>query len=119
MITTKGTISLMTLTLVTGVCEDYFPYIDSKTMDVIACQEDADADIERAFVILKSHFHILASLGHSFSHQVLDVIMCACIILHNMIIENEHEGTYDVNDYEILKSFVTTSTITLSKHPLA
>jgi hypothetical protein len=36
-----------------------------------------------------------------------------------MIIENEHEGTYDVNDYEILKSFVTTSTITLSKHPLA
>jgi hypothetical protein len=37
MITTKGTISLVTFTLVTGVCEDYFPYIDSKTMDVIAC----------------------------------------------------------------------------------
>jgi hypothetical protein len=39
--------------------------------------------------------------------------MFACIILHNVIFENELEGSYDVDDYEIVESCIAASTITL------
>lgn len=48
---------------------------------------------KRIFGILKAHFHILTNPNHHFSHQVLSVIMHVCIILHNMIIKNEHDGS--------------------------
>jgi hypothetical protein len=39
--------------------------------------------------------------------------MFACIILQNAIFENEIEGSYDVDDYEIVESSIAASTITL------
>lgn len=48
-----------------------------------------------------------------FLHQVLIVIMRACIVLHNMIIEDEHKWSYDIDGYEIVESFDATLTITL------
>lgn len=48
-----------------------------------------------------------------FLHQVLNVIMRACIVLHNMIIEDEHKWSYDIDGYEIVESFDATLTITL------
>jgi hypothetical protein len=67
---------------------------------------DSWKDVERTFRMLKARFCILATLGRSFYHQVLVVTMCVCIILHNMIIKDEHEGSYkyDVDDHEVVES---------------
>jgi hypothetical protein len=45
---------------------------------------------ERAFGLLKPIFYVLTSPCPSFSQQVFGAIMCACIILHKTIIEDEH-----------------------------
>jgi hypothetical protein len=65
-------------------------------------------DVEREFGVLKARFHILASPNHFF-HQVLGM-MCVCVILHNMIIMNEREGEYDVD--EIVEFYIAAPTIT-------
>lgn len=36
----------------------------------------------------------------------------AFIIRHNIFIENERRGSYDIDNYEVIVSFVITSTIT-------
>jgi hypothetical protein len=41
------------------------------------------------------------------------MIKCACIIMHNMIIKDEHGGSYDMDDYKIIESSFAASTITL------
>jgi drug/metabolite transporter superfamily protein YnfA len=78
----------------------------------VVCQEGAQEEVYRAFGVLKAHFHILASLGRSFHHYVCGVIMCACIIMYNMIIKDECEESYDMLGYKIIKSSVATLTIT-------
>jgi hypothetical protein len=49
-------------------------------------------------------------------HQLFGVIIHAYIILYNIIIEDEHEETYNVNDYEVVRSSIVAPTIT-SKAP--
>lgn len=39
--------------------------------------------------------------------------MRACIILHNIIVENESGGSYDLDDYKIVEFSVVAPTITL------
>jgi hypothetical protein len=39
--------------------------------------------------------------------------MCACAILHNIIIKDEFRGKYDVDNYEIVESSIAATTITL------
>lgn len=76
-----------------GVREDCFAPINSKAMDVRYVQEGGMK--ERGEDISGPQgFHILGTLTRSFFQQVLGVIMCACIIMHNVIIENECGGSY-------------------------
>jgi hypothetical protein len=77
-----------------------------------ACQEGAWKDMERTLGVLKARFHILATPDHSFSHQVLSAIIRAYIILNNMIIEDEHGGSYDVDNYETIEFFTATPPMT-------
>jgi hypothetical protein len=60
-------------------------------------QASVRKDVECAFGLLKKRFHILAIPGRSYSQHILNLIMHACIILHNMIIDDEREGDYDDN----------------------
>ncbi|KAK1651568.1 hypothetical protein QYE76_069373 [Lolium multiflorum] len=46
-------------------------------------------DVECAFGVLKARFNILAVLGRTYSRRTLGLIMRACVILHNMIIDDE------------------------------
>jgi hypothetical protein len=46
-------------------------------------------DVEYAFDLLKNRFNVLAISGRSYSQHIIRLIMCASIILHNMIIDNE------------------------------
>jgi hypothetical protein len=62
-------------------------------------------DVKYAFGLLKKRFNILAIPDRSYSQCTLRLIMCACIILHNMIIDNERDGGYNEN-YHTVTSIV-------------
>ncbi|XP_045827958.1 uncharacterized protein LOC123919946 [Trifolium pratense] len=62
-------------------------------------QEGARKDIERAFGVLQSRFAIIRNPARSWHLDALKRIMDTCIILHNMIVEDER-ATYGGNfDY--------------------
>lgn len=58
-------------------------------------QEGKRKDIERAFGVLQRCFNIVCRLAQSWSQKVLRKIMQACVILHNMIVEDEREMAED------------------------
>ena len=54
-------------------------------------QEAYRKDVERAFGILQARFSIIRGPARGWSKENLQYIMMTCIILHNMIVEGEHE----------------------------
>ena len=66
-------------------------------------QESARKDVERAFGVLQARFSIVRGPTRLWKLEMLKDIMKACIILHNMIVEdernaNELDFTYDTMD---------------------
>ena len=53
-------------------------------------QESRRKDIERCFGILQQRWHILTRPCRFWRPNNIDKIMTACIVLHNMIIDDEH-----------------------------
>ncbi|XP_028106044.1 uncharacterized protein LOC114305092 [Camellia sinensis] len=64
-----------------------------------AAQEATRKDVERAFGVLQARFAIVHRLARFWNTKMLKYIMKACIILHNMIIEDERDdnGVKDFN----------------------
>jgi hypothetical protein len=54
-------------------------------------QEGARKDVERAFGVLQARFNIVRRPARSWSTRIIGLIMKACVILHNMIVEDEGE----------------------------
>ena len=54
-----------------------------------AAQEAYRKDVEHAFGVLQAHFEIVREPARFFHLDTLQKIMNACIILHNMIVEDE------------------------------
>ncbi|KAM6575620.1 hypothetical protein CsatA_023947 [Cannabis sativa] len=54
-------------------------------------QETCRKDVERAFGVLQSRFAIIAGPARLWNKTVLHDIMTSCIIMHNMIIEDERD----------------------------
>ena len=52
--------------------------------------------MERAFGVLKSCFTIICGSSYNWHIDTMKNIILACIILHNMIVEDEHD-TYNDN----------------------
>jgi predicted MPP superfamily phosphohydrolase len=71
-------------------------------------QDGARKDVECAFGILQSRFHILYRPAHLYEQGDLQNIMLACIILHNMIIEDERDIE---DDLFYLNEEATTSSV--------
>ena len=59
-------------------------------------QESCRKDVERAFGVLQARFAIVRQPARMWDLDVLGKIMRACIILHNMILEDERD-TYSLN----------------------
>jgi hypothetical protein len=54
-------------------------------------QEAARKDVERAFGVLQSRFTIVRRPARLWKRKSVGRIMLACVILHNMIVEDEKE----------------------------
>ncbi|KAF8388134.1 hypothetical protein HHK36_026800 [Tetracentron sinense] len=64
-----------------------------------AAQESARKDVERAFGVLQARFAIVRGPAHFWKCETLKDIMKTCIIMHNMIVEDERDvnGAEDFN----------------------
>ncbi|XP_030959008.1 uncharacterized protein LOC115980954 [Quercus lobata] len=66
-----------------------------------ATQEVCKKDVKHAFGVLQAHFTIVCGPARFFHLKTLQKIMKACIILHNMIVEDERDDNEVVDlDYE-------------------
>ncbi|XP_033146133.1 putative nuclease HARBI1 [Brassica rapa] len=65
-------------------------------------QEATRKDVERAFGVLQSRFAIVRNPALTMNKAKIGKIMRACIILHNMVVENERDGYihYDISEFE-------------------
>ena len=54
-------------------------------------QESVRKDVERAFSVLQSRFAIVRGPARYWDIDTLKHIMLACIIMHNMIVEDERD----------------------------
>ncbi|KAL6844872.1 hypothetical protein ACP4OV_025531 [Aristida adscensionis] len=64
-------------------------------------QEGARKDVERAFGVLQARFNIVRRPTRLWSRKTIGKVMKACVILHNMIVEDEGEEvqfSIDLND---------------------
>ncbi|KAI5016737.1 hypothetical protein ZWY2020_006588 [Hordeum vulgare] len=61
-------------------------------------QEGARKDVERAFGVLQARWSILRRPARLYDRGDLHNIMLACIILHNMIVEDEKEEAANILD---------------------
>ncbi|XP_057448820.1 uncharacterized protein LOC130740289 [Lotus japonicus] len=79
-------------------------------------QEAARKDVERAFRVLQSWFAIVRGPSRLWNSNDMESIIYACIILHNMIVEDER-NTYtsnfvyeqvnnDISDAEVLSGLI-------------
>ncbi|CAI9302279.1 unnamed protein product [Lactuca saligna] len=63
---------------------------------------DARKDVERAFGVLKRRWQVLTVGARSYEVKRLQHVMYACIILHNMILEDEGREICRYNENEVL-----------------
>ncbi|KAG7568238.1 Harbinger transposase-derived protein [Arabidopsis thaliana x Arabidopsis arenosa] len=69
-------------------------------------QEACRKDVERAFGVLQARFAIVKNPALSWDKVKIGNIMRACLILHNMIVEDERDGytLYDTTEFEQAES---------------
>jgi len=77
----------------------------NKNAHFTRCQEACRKDVERAFGVLQSRFAIVAGPARFWDKKTLRRIMTTCVILHNMIIEDERDQPQDFN-YETKSNYV-------------
>ena len=65
-------------------------------------QEAVRKDVERAFGVLQARFDIVKNPALFWDKVKIGKIMRACIIVHNMILEDKREGytQYDVSEFQ-------------------
>ncbi|XP_024008056.1 putative nuclease HARBI1 [Eutrema salsugineum] len=66
------------------------------------CQESVRKDVERAFGVLQARFAIVKNPVLIWDKKKIGKIMRACIILHNMIVEDERDDKtqYNLSEFE-------------------
>jgi hypothetical protein len=68
-------------------------------------QEAVRKDVERCFGVLKARFAIICNPCRLWSQEMMQTVWSACIILHNMIIEDERDQA-DIDQAYLLETFI-------------
>lgn len=77
-----------------------FPYLKLRKARLFAQhQEAAQKDVERSFGVLQKRWAIICEPARLWQMEHLVDIMYACIILHNMIVEDDKDSYGIRNDY--------------------
>ncbi|KAL6208775.1 hypothetical protein ACLB2K_019720 [Fragaria x ananassa] len=92
--------------VVADVMDDYLRIGESTAIEAMrrwdisfmGCRKD----VERAFGVLQARFAIVRGPARFWDRETLQKIMKACVIMHNMIIEDEHAERIAHNDLETL-----------------
>lgn len=73
-------------------------------------------DIERLFGVLQKRFHILFHPCRQWSKEMMAIVVAACLVLHNMIVEDEYEDDLvDETDYERKQNRVEVACLSISQ----
>jgi hypothetical protein len=72
-------------------------------------QEACRKDVERAFGVLQSRFAIVRGPAKGWKRKEIGDVMKACVIMHNMIVEEERETGRQNRSYEAMGERVTVS----------
>ncbi|XP_033144151.1 putative nuclease HARBI1 [Brassica rapa] len=93
--------------LTDGIYPNWSTFIQSiplpqgpKAEKFVQKQESARKDVERAFGVLQSRFAIVKNPALQWDKEKIGKIMRTCVILHNMIVENERHGYAQINTSE-------------------
>ena len=73
-----------------------------KQSDFNKAQAAARKDVEGAFGILQAQFAIVRGPARFWDQEILWYIMNACVIMHNMIIEDERGQDLDYSFYDLM-----------------
>ena len=65
--------------------------MDVKEKYFSSAQESVRKDVERAFGVLQSRFAIVRGPSRFWDIPTISDIMKACVIMYNMIVEDEHD----------------------------
>ncbi|XP_008663118.1 uncharacterized protein [Zea mays] len=86
---------------------------DVRTQHFATIQESARKDIERAFGVLQKRWGVVRGPAYGWSPEHIGDIMKTCIILHNMIVEDE--GPLSLNTtFENIGVYIVVSCLFLS-----
>jgi hypothetical protein len=90
--------------LVDGIYPEYSFFVkpysaptDAKRQEFTRRQESVRKDVERAFGVLQSRWRVISTPSRYWYMPVMEDIMYCCIILHNMIVE-ENRDSDDCDD---------------------
>jgi len=75
--------------------------MEQKTRHFAQQQESARKDIERAFGVLQTRFAVIRGPAYGWHRDQINDIMMTCIILHNMIVEDEQENAHNTDFLDI------------------
>ncbi|KAJ9543663.1 hypothetical protein OSB04_023370 [Centaurea solstitialis] len=86
-----------------------YPHDDERRIHFKERQESARKDIERTFATLQSKWHMVKRPARVWTRTKLQEIMYTCIILHNMIHEDEGISNYPFDPTEVLPEDIETN----------
>ncbi|KAI3512770.1 hypothetical protein L1887_20089 [Cichorium endivia] len=98
--------------LADGIYRDYAVFVKSFTCPMDpkrkmfkVAQEAARKDVERAFGVLRQRFHMIKYPSRAWDPRRIRDLMYACIILHNMILEDEGKAICTYDPDEVLPTY--------------
>ncbi|XP_041003954.1 uncharacterized protein LOC121249310 [Juglans microcarpa x Juglans regia] len=116
--TINGNNYTMEYYLADGICPKWSTFVKTipspqgnKKKNFVAAQESARKDVERAFGVFQQRFVIVRGPSRLFKVNDLTNIMKACVILHNIIIEDERDDNQGLNmEYDQLELGTSSTT---------
>ena len=89
-----------------NICEAGSQTQGKKKLDFHNTQAAARKDVEIAFGISQGQFTISSGAARFWDQYILWYIMDVCVIMHNMIIENERGQDLNYSNYELMGCLV-------------